>query len=71
MLRTPVVSSNLDSVGYDRQISMLEVQFRNGRIYQYAGVPESVYSGLVNAFSKGAYLDTFVKKAGYPATKVA
>ncbi|MFD8370131.1 KTSC domain-containing protein [Streptomyces sp. NPDC059688] len=71
MRRISVVSSNLASVGYELHSKMLEVQFVNGSIYQYAGVPETVYSGLMNAASKGSYLDAFVKKAGYPVLRVA
>ncbi|MER6911906.1 KTSC domain-containing protein [Streptomyces sp. NPDC000594] len=70
MLRTSVVSSNLASVGYDPLSSTLEVQFTSGHIYQYAGVPESVFAGLMAAFSKGSYLDAHVKKAGYFCTKI-
>ncbi|MER6369465.1 KTSC domain-containing protein [Streptomyces mirabilis] len=65
------VSSNLASVGYEPNSATLEIQFRNGSIYQYADVPESVYNGLLNAASKGRYLDVFVKKAGYPAARIA
>ena len=71
MERTPVQSSNLASVGYDPQTATLEVEFLNGSIYQYFSVPESVYNGLINASSKGSYLDQFVKKAGYQYRKVS
>ncbi|MFI6282006.1 KTSC domain-containing protein [Streptomyces sp. NPDC050988] len=71
MQRIPVASTNLASVGYESNSGTLEVQFRNGSIYQYAGVPEAVFSGLMNAASKGAYLDVFVKKAGYPVVRIA
>jgi len=71
MERTPVQSSNLASVGYDPQTATLEVEFLNGSIYQYLSVPESVYNGLINASSKGSYLDQFVKKAGYQYRQVS
>jgi hypothetical protein len=71
MRRISVVSSNLASVGYESGSGTLEVQFHSGAIYQYAGVPESVYSGLMGAASTGGYLDAFVKKAGYPAVRVS
>ncbi|USZ69343.1 KTSC domain-containing protein [Halorussus salilacus] len=54
MNRTPVVSSNLESVGYDADSQVLEIEFGNG-VYQYFGVPESVYRGLMNAASHGKY----------------
>ena len=65
MNRTPVVSSNLRSVGYDEASRTLEVEFHDGRIYQYFDVPASIYHGLMVASSHGSYLDRYVKKAGY------
>lgn len=65
MLRTSVISSNLRSVGYDDATQVLEVEFRNGRVYQYYNVPLSAYNGLMSAASHGTYLDRFIKKGGY------
>lgn len=44
------------SVGYDDGARVLEVEFRTGRIYQYAGVPRSVYDWLLRTPDKGAYV---------------
>ncbi len=65
MNRIPVSSSNLASVGYDAERRVLEVGFRNGTVYQYFNVPNSVYVGLMAAGSHGRYFDANVKKAGY------
>ena len=70
MERTPVQSSDLASVGYDRDSSTLEVEFLNGSVYQYFGVPESIFNGLMSAPSKGTFLDQFVKKAGYSYARI-
>lgn len=70
MERTPVQSSNVSSIGYDLDSSTLEVEFLNGSVYQYFGVPESVFGGLMNAPSKGTFLDQFVKKAGYSYARI-
>ncbi|MBI1979887.1 MAG: KTSC domain-containing protein [Elusimicrobia bacterium] len=70
MDRVPVQSSNLASVGYDPTNSTLEVEFRHGGIFQYFGVPQYVYDGLLSASSKGTYFDQHVKKAGYSYTRV-
>lgn len=61
MTREPVSSSNLEDVGYDPATQTLEVGFKNGRIYQYFGVPEDVRDGLMNAGSPGGYLSREVK----------
>ena len=58
MERTPVESSNLASVGYEA--GMLEVQFRDGAVYQYHNVPPEVHTALLAAPSKGAFLSLYV-----------
>lgn len=70
MERVPVQSSNLASVGYDPKTSTLEIEFLNGNIYQYFSVPSEIHQGLLNAGSKGSYLDQNIKKAGYSYKKV-
>ena len=70
MERVPVSSSNLASIGYDHSTAVLEIEFNHGGVYQYVGVPSEIYEGLMNAGSHGTYFDQFVKKAGYPYTKV-
>ena len=60
MKRIPVRSSNIVSVGYDIDSSVLEVEFGNG-IYQYDDVPEDIYDGLMNASSKGNYFHQHIK----------
>ena len=61
MIREPVISSNLSAVGYDIDKRTLEVEFKGGSVYQYYGVPESVYLGLISASSVGSYLNMCVK----------
>jgi hypothetical protein len=56
VLRTVVSSQIIASVGYDRSRQLLEVEFHNGWIYEYDGVPESVHAGLMGAESHGRYL---------------
>lgn len=65
MPRRPVQSSSIASVGYDAANQVLEVEFKNGVVYQYFGVPAAVYEGLMQAESHGHYLDRYVKKGGY------
>jgi hypothetical protein len=61
MERQGVSSSNLRSVGYDSASSTLEVEFNSGGVYQYSSVPESVFSALMRASSKGIYLNDHIK----------
>jgi len=70
MDREPVSSTNLASVGYDASTAVLEVEFNHGGVYQYSGVPEEIYQGLLSAGSHGTFFDQFIKKAGYAYAKV-
>lgn len=62
MLREPVNSSNLQSVGYDSNSETLEIEFKNGSIYQYPGVPVAIYQGLMAASSHGKYFAQYIRK---------
>ena len=57
MKRTPVTSSLIASVGYDAAQEIMEVEFQNGRIYQYFEVDESEMRELIEADSLGAYFN--------------
>jgi len=70
MNRTPVTSSNIRSIGYDPQSSILEIEFTSGDIYQYFDVPESIYQGLLRAVSPGRFLNINVVRYGYRYKKV-
>lgn len=69
MDREPVQSSNLRSVGYDPSSKILEIEFHQGGIYQYSGVPASEYQGLMSAPSLGQYFHKYIKDR-YPYRKV-
>jgi hypothetical protein len=60
--RTPVSSSNIASIGYDEDNQILEIEFNDGSVYQYSGVPSSEHDGIMNADSKGKYLHANIKK---------
>ena len=51
----PVISSNVESIGYDAGTQTLRVEFKGGRIYEYSDVPQEKWEGL-NATSVGSYL---------------
>lgn len=70
MYRTPVKSSDLRSVGYDKDQWLLEIEFHDGRVYQYSNVPSLVYEELMSAPSHGIYFSRHIKKAPYPCVRV-
>lgn len=61
MERTPVSSSNISAIGYDADSLTLEVEFNNGSVYSYSGVPSGEYEGFMNSDSKGKYLHANIK----------
>jgi hypothetical protein len=65
MNRERVTSSNIASIGYDPVTNTLEVEFKNGTVYQYSDVPASVHSGLMAASSHGSYFNARIKKGPY------
>lgn len=54
-----VDSSNLCSVGYEN--GTLYITFHSGGAYSYSGVPEYVYTELLNAPSKGRYFHAYIR----------
>ena len=61
MNRIPVSSSNIADIGYDEQSMTLEVGFKNGTVYQYFDVPQSVHEEFMGASSKGTFLNVSIK----------
>lgn len=61
MKRKFIDSSTLQTVGYEPQSGTLEVEFKNGKLYQYYEVPELVYRQLLAADSAGKFLNTRIK----------
>lgn len=61
MERVRVQSESLKSVGYDAMTSTLEVQFRNGGIFQYFYVPHFIFSRLLETAAKANYFQNRVR----------
>lgn len=61
MNRINVNSSNIISIGYDKDSQLLEVEFKKNSIYHYYNVPKNEYDGLMNASSHGRYLNENIK----------
>lgn len=54
-------SSNIKSIVYQPALKVLQVSFKNGRIYWYYNVPREVYDNFASASSKGQYFWSTVK----------
>lgn len=75
MQRAQVESTMLRSIGYDPAIRVLELEFRNGRLYRYGEVGEEIYRELMASTSKGQYfleyIDDLYPYAPVPGTRRA
>jgi hypothetical protein len=62
MQRQAVSSDNIASIGYNEPTQLLEVEFRNGGIYQYFNVPAVVFEALMTAPSHGTYFNACIRE---------
>jgi hypothetical protein len=69
MERQSVSSSAIARVGYDETQQTLEVEFIEGNVYQYYGVPESVHAELIGPGSVGTYFSSAIRDV-YPYTRL-
>ena len=67
--RAPVSSTNIASIGYDENQMVLEIEFLNGRVYRYEGVPEYVFRNFLNASSKGRFFHSNIRNV-YPYSRI-
>lgn len=61
MKRVSVISKALATVGYDEATHTLEITFKDGRVYEYDGVPPKVHFELMTAASKGTYFQDYIR----------
>ena len=61
MNRKPVSSSNINSIGYDLALGILEVEFHSGGVYQYFDVPELLHHQFMTAVSHGQFFEDHIK----------
>jgi hypothetical protein len=58
----PVKSSQIKSVGYDKEAQTLYIEFLNGTVYMYSKVPLGTYTNLmVPTMSVGKYFFAEIK----------
>jgi non-canonical purine NTP pyrophosphatase (RdgB/HAM1 family) len=62
MQRLPVESTDIVSIGYDAKSRTLEIEFKEGRIYQYFDVEPDIYQRFTRAESYGEYFFASINK---------
>jgi hypothetical protein len=56
-----VRSSAMSAVGYDPNTRRMKITFAQGHTYDFCGVPQHVYDGLMRSYSKGTYYNDHIK----------
>jgi len=69
MERKNIDSSMLQSIGYDANSSTLELEFKNGGVWQYFDLPESLWYEFEAAESQGKFFLREIKNQ-YPESRV-
>jgi len=54
-------SSVVASINYDASSRTLLIRYVSGMVYRYLDVPAEVYAEMRAAFSKGQFLNRFIK----------
>ena len=62
---TPVMSSNIVALGYDKENKILRVIFKGNSSYLYFNVEEEIYNNLAQSESKGKTLNESVVRHKY------
>lgn len=56
-----VSSSAIRAIGYDATTRSMKITFTEGHTYDFCGVPEGVFNGLLHASSKGRYYNDHIR----------
>ena len=59
--RVSVESTCIASIAFSIEENVLQLEFRNGFAYEYFGVPVALYTDLLSAQSKGAFVTRFIR----------
>lgn len=66
---TSVISSNIEEIGQSKlNPEVIRIKFKGGATYEYTGIPEEIYEDLLDAESKGKFINRHIKT--YPYTKL-
>ncbi|MES2430260.1 MAG: KTSC domain-containing protein [Bacteroidota bacterium] len=62
-------STVISKMIYNIDKKILRIIFLSGAIYDYLNVPENIYKEMQSAFSKGEFLNKFIKN-NFPFKKI-
>ena len=65
----PVHSTMANAVGYDPDHQVLQVEFKNGAVYQYEDVDEETWEAMISSNSLGQFYNYEIK-GNYPSRRL-
>ena len=60
ILRVVVTSAAMRSIGYNKTLALLDIEYPSGEIYRYFDVGADVHTELMASPAKGRYLNTVI-----------
>lgn len=54
-------SSAIRQVEYNANTRVMQIWFKQGGPYNFCGVPQTIYDGLISAGRAGTYYDNYVR----------
>lgn len=64
----PIASSCIRGIAYRAECQLLQIEFADSGIYSYSGVPDAVYTALLNADSAGRFFNKMIRNC-FPSSK--
>lgn len=62
MKRILIEAPEIGAIGYSPCASVLEIEFKDGEVWQFLGVPTSVHDALWAAPSKESYFNAHIRE---------
>lgn len=67
----PVTSSQISAIGYNKETQQMRTRFIYGdSLYEYEGIPESVFDAVLHAPSVGSVFNATIKRGGYSYRRI-
>jgi ABC-type branched-subunit amino acid transport system substrate-binding protein len=63
-------SSVISAMAYDATSLTLKITYVSGKVYEYRGVPETIYKEMKASGAKGIYLNHHIK-GSYPFERIS
>jgi hypothetical protein len=57
----PIKSSWIAALAYHKPLGLLEIKLKNGSVYGFGGVPESIFKRFMRSKSKGQFFNRIIK----------